>query len=202
MKLYDDTLAPNPRRVRIFLAEKGISVPLVQVEIIKGEHKTPEMRALNPAGTWPLLELDDGTRLTETVAICRYFELIQPDPPLMGRTPLEAAQVEMWQRRMEFELFMPIALSFRHLAPPMAKLETQIKDFGLVNKARAEKRLERLNDELAAKPFIAGDSYSIADITAMCAIDFGKYARIPVDDSLTHVKDWYARVSTRPSAKA
>ena len=202
MKLYDDRLAPNPRRVRVFLAEKGIEVPTEQVSIMAGAHKTADFRRISPMALLPALELDDGRVLTETVAICRYFEEIQPEPALMGTDAFGKANVEMWQRRMELELLMPIAMTFRHTHPAMAELEEQIAPFGEVNRRRAERRIRLLDEDLGRTRFVAGDSYSIADITAMCALDFGRPARIAVPDECANVKRWYAEVSSRPSAKA
>lgn len=202
MKLYNDKLAPNPRRVRVFLAEKGIDVPTEDIAIMKGEHKTPEHRARNAFAQLPVLELDDGTHISESVAICRYFEELNPNPPLMGATPKEKALVEMWQRQIEFNLFMPVAMTFRHTHPAMGALETQIVPWGELNKDRAHKSLQWLNDSLAGKEFVTGRNFSIADITAMCAIDFGRIWRFAIPAELENAKRWYAAVSGRPSAKA
>jgi glutathione S-transferase len=202
MKLYNDKLAPNPRRVRIFLAEKGIDVPTEDIAIMKGEHKTPEHRARNAFAQLPVLELDDGTFISESVAICRYFEEENPSPPLMGATPKEKALVEMWQRQVEFNLFMPVAMTFRHTHPAMGALETQIVPWGELNKERAQKSLQWLDQSLAGKDFVTGRHFSIADITAMCAIDFGRIWRFAIPAELENAKRWYAAVSARPSAKA
>jgi len=202
MKLYNDKLAPNPRRVRIFLAEKGIDVPTEDIAIMKGEHKTPEHRARNAFAQLPVLELDDGTYISESVAICRYFEEENPSPPLMGTTPKEKALVEMWQRQVEFNLFMPVAMTFRHTHPAMGALETQITQWGELNKERAQKSLQWLDQSLAGKEFVTGRHFSIADITAMCAIDFGRIWRFAIPAELENAKRWYAAVSSRPSAKA
>jgi len=202
MKLYNDKLAPNPRRVRIFLAEKGIDVPTEDIAIMKGEHKTPEHRARNAFAQLPVLELDDGTYISESVAICRYFEEENPSPSLMGTTPKEKALVEMWQRQVEFNLFMPVAMTFRHTHPAMGALETQITQWGELNKERAQKSLQWLDQSLAGKEFVTGRHFSIADITAMCAIDFGRIWRFAIPAELENAKRWYAAVSSRPSAKA
>ena len=202
MKLYNDKLAPNPRRVRIFLAEKGIHVPTEDVAIMKGEHKTPEHRARNAFGQLPVLELDDGTHISESVAICRYFEELSPDPPLMGASPKEKALVEMWQRQIEFNLFMPVAMTFRHTHPAMGALETQIQPWGELNKERAQKSLQWLDQSLAGKQFITGRNFTIADITAMCAIDFGRIWRFAIPAELENARRWHAAVASRPSAKA
>src|SRR3954451_8396479 len=138
MQLYEDPSAPNPRRVRIYLAEKGISVPRVAMDINKGEHKTPEFTALNPMQRTPALLLDDGTVITESIAICRYFEEAQPDPPLFGVGPVGKALVEMWQRRIEFGLLLTVAAAFRHLHPAMVEMEApQVAAWGEANKPRA-----------------------------------------------------------------
>ncbi len=204
MELIDQPHAPNPRRVNIFLAEKNIDLPNRRfLKIPEKEHLTPEIEALNPTRTLPILVLDDGTAISESVAICRYFEETHPEPPLMGTNALEKAMIEMWQRRMEFNLLTPVAAAFRHSHPAMAELEVpQIKDWADVNKPRALKGLEMLDAQLATSKFVAGDTYSIADITALVGVDFTKAARIEVPESLGNLKRWYADVSSRPSAKA
>lgn len=203
MKLYDGGRAPNPRRVRIFLAEKGIDVPIVPVDMGALEHKSETLTRLNPLQRLPVLELDDGTVLTETVAICRYFEALHPEPALFGRGALGMAQVEMWQRRVEMHLFFPIAQAFRHLHPAMKDWEVpQVGEWGEANKPRALEFLTYLNAELADRPFIAGDDYSIADITGLSSVDFMKLARISIPDGLDHVMRWYHTVAGRPSAQA
>jgi glutathione S-transferase len=202
VKLYDNTLAPNPRRVRMFLAEKGIEVPLVQVDLMQGEHKQPAYRKIAPNSRIPALELDDGTIILESVAICRYFEGLQPDPPLMGRDVLDAAIVEMWQRRMEFELLMPMAMAFRHTHPMMATLEDQIPAFGEKQRVVANNRLSIMNRDLADREFIAGDHFSIADITAFATLDFFKLAGFEIAADQPNLRRWHQAVSARPSAKA
>jgi glutathione S-transferase len=203
MKLYDSRQAPNPRRTRIFLAEKGITVPIEQVDIVAKQHKTPEYAAVNPLQRMPALVLDDGTVITESVAICRYFEAIQPEPPLFGVGPKEIALVEMWNRRCELNLFFPVAQVFRHTHPAMKELEVpQIPDWAEANKPRVLEFLGVLDAQLKDTRFIAGDRYMVADITALCAVDFMKPARIAVPEELTNLKRWHADVSARPSAKA
>ncbi|MDV2964855.1 glutathione S-transferase [Nitratireductor aquimarinus] len=203
MKLYDGGRAPNPRRVRIFLAEKGIEVPTVPVDMGALEHKSETLTRLNPLQRLPVLELDDGTVLTETVAICRYFEALHPEPALFGKGALGMAQVEMWQRRVEMHLFFPVAQAFRHLHPAMKDWEVpQVGEWGEANKPRALEFLTYLNAELADRPFIAGDDYSIADITGLSSVDFMKLARISIPDGLDHVMRWYHTVAGRPSAQA
>jgi glutathione S-transferase len=203
MKLYDGGRAPNPRRVRVFLAEKGITIPTEQVDLGGLQQKSEAFTAVNPMQRVPALVLDDGTVITESIAICRYFETLNPDPPLFGRGALNAALVEMWNRRVEFHLFIPVSHIFRHLHPAMKEMESpQVKEWGEANKPRALSFLEHLDDELAKRNFIAGDAYTVADITAMIAIDFMRVSRMAVPDAQIHLKRWYAAVSERPSAKA
>lgn len=203
MKLFDGGRAPNPRRVRVFLAEKGITVPLVPIDMGALEHRKPSVSSRNPLQRLPVLELDDGTILTESVAICRYFEELQPEPALFGHGALGKAQVEMWQRRMEFNLLSCVAQAFRHIHPAMKEWEIpQIAEWGEANKPKAVEFLRLLDDELGRREFIAGDSYSIADITGLIAVDFMKPARIRVPDECANVLRWHQAVSSRPSAAA
>ena len=203
MKLYDGGLAPNPRRVRIFLAEKGVEIPLVTVDMGALEHRGEEVASRNPLKRLPVMELDDGTILSESVAICRYIEELHPDPPLMGVGAQGRAIVEMWQRRMEMHLLLLVANVFRHAHPAMADWEVpQIKEFSEANKPKVLETLRWLNDELADRQFIAGDEYSIADITAVVAVDFMKPARIQVPEEHEHLLRWYSDIHSRPSTKA
>jgi len=203
MKLYDGGRAPNPRRVRVFLAEKGITVPTEQVDLGALAHKSDAYTAINPLQRVPALLLDDGTILTESIAICRYFEAEKPEPPLFGRGAKEVAAVEMWQRRVEFHLLMPISFVFRHLHPAMKPMEVpQVAEWGEVNKPKAVEFLALLDRELKNRQFVAGDRYSVADITGMICIDFMKPAKLALPDGLDHIKRWHAEVSARPSAKA
>jgi glutathione S-transferase len=202
MKLYDSAMAPNPRRVRIFLAEKGIEVPTVSVDIGAAENRKPEYLAKNPMGGVPMLELDDGTCLAETVAICRYFEAEQPEPPLMGVDGRDVAIVEMWNRRMEFEVAVPAMQSFRNTHDFFKGRIPQVPEYGAVCKASVLKRLEWLDTELSSRKFIAGDRFTIADITAVVGIDFGRVTGIRIEPALKNLQRWYEAVSARPSAKA
>jgi len=193
----------GPRRVRVFLAEKGLDIEFVQISLLEGEHKTPEFTRMYPLQRVPVLELDDGTIIGETVAICRYFEEMHPEPALMGTTALEKALIDMAQRQVEFSLLQPIAHCFRHLHPAMAKLEVpQVAEWGKVNGERAIAGMIWLDNELKTREFVAGNTYTIADITALIAIDFRKLARIEIPDELTHLPEWYEKVSARPSAAA
>ncbi|NGN39537.1 glutathione S-transferase [Mesorhizobium sp. CGMCC 1.15528] len=203
MKLYDGGRAPNPRRVRVFLAEKGIEVPLVPIDMGAMGHKGDEVARRNPLQRLPVLELDDGTILTESVAICRYFEELHPEPALFGRGALGRAKVEMWQRRMELNLLSCVAQAFRHIHPAMKEWEIpQVPEWGEANKPKALEFLNILDGELADREFAAGDEFSIADITGMIAVDFMKPARIAVPEELTNIIRWYQAISARPSAKA
>jgi glutathione S-transferase len=203
MKIIEQERAPNPRRVRIFLAEKGIEVEREQISLADMQHKAPEFVSLNPFKSVPVLVLDDGTVLAETMAICRYFEELQPEPRLMGESALEKATIEMWSRRMELQLFYPIVQCFRHLHPAMAELEQpQVADWGEANRPRVLWALQILDDVLADRAFVVGDTFSVADINAMVAIDFMKPARIERPAELKALARWYDEVSSRPSAKA
>jgi glutathione S-transferase len=203
MKLYDSSRAPNPRRTRIFLAEKGITLPTEQVDIMAMGHKTPEYTAINPLQRIPALVLDDGTVITESIAICRYFEVLRPDPPLFGQGAKEIALVEMWNRRCEINFFANVAAVFRHLHPSMKELEVpQLPEWAEANKPRVAWFFELLDRELETREFIAGDRYSVADITAQVTVDFLKPARLSVPEGVGNVKRWHAAVSARPSAAA
>lgn len=202
MKLYDGGRAPNPRRVRIFLAEKGMTVPTQQVDIAAHEHKTAEYAAINPLQRLPSLVLDDGTIITESVAICRYFEGLRPEPPLFGRGAKEEALVEMWNRRIELNLFQAVAAVFRHLHPSMQKLEDQVPAWGEANKPRVYDFLGYLDQALKDTLFIAGDRYTIADITALVAVDFMRPAKLTMPDDLNNVRRWHGLAAARPSASA
>lgn len=203
MKLYDSGRAPNPRRVKIFLAEKGVEIPAEQVDLGKLEHKGEAYSALNPVQQVPALVLDDGFVLTETIAICRYVEELHPEPPLFGADAFERALVEMWQRRLEFGLLGPVASVFRHLHPAMAQMEVpQVAAWGEANKGRVMDFLRLLDGELEGQEFICGQSFTVADITGLVGLDFMKPAKLTVPEDLAHVRRWHARLSERPSAKA
>jgi glutathione S-transferase len=203
MKLYDAGRAPNPRRVRVFLAEKGLSIETEQVDLAKLQHKSPEFTALNPIQRVPVLILDDGTAISESIAICRYFEALRPDPPLFGRSALEIAMIEMWQRRIEMNFLSGVANVFRHLHPAMAEMEQpQIAQWGEVNKPRVMEFLSILDARLKDNVFVGGEHYSVADISGMIAVDFMKVAKLAVPPALKNVARWHAQVSERPSAKA
>jgi glutathione S-transferase len=194
--------APNPRRVRIFLAEKGIELAETPLDLMKREHKSPEHRARNSLGQVPTLVLDDGTAISETVAICRYFDETQPEPPLFGKTPVEKALVDMWIRRVEFTVMQPVGNFWRHAHPRTAALLTQHKDFGESNRETYRNALGWLDRELTERPFVAGGDFSMADICALTTIDFADWIGLPVPEELTGVTAWRTRVAERPSASA
>lgn len=204
MKLYGEAMpAPNPRRVRIFLAEKGLSVPEIPIGLMKGGHRAPEHLARNSLGQVPVLELDDGTTISETVAICRYFEALHPEPPLFGVTPLEQALVEMWIRRIEFRLMVPVGMFWRHAHPLTARLLKQNVEFGESNREVVEKAQFWLDRELAdGRPWLAGESYSVADIVAQTTLDFADFVGLPTPAQATNVLAWRERLAARPSASA
>lgn len=203
MKLLDGGRAPNPRRVRVFLAEKGIELPLEQVDISKMEHKTGEFTGLNPVQRVPVLVLDDGTAIGEVYAIWRFFEETHPEPPLMGVDPLDKAIVDMWNSRLQMHLLIQVAQVFRHAHPAMAEMEKpQVPEWSEANKPRVYEALAWLNEQLKDNQFVAGERYTIADISAMIAIDFLKPARLAVPEDHTALLRWYEEVKARPSAKA
>ncbi|MEO1282160.1 MAG: glutathione S-transferase [Pseudomonadota bacterium] len=203
MKLIETHQAPNPRRVRIFLAEKGIEVALEEMALTVENIRSEAFTALNPIQRVPVLVLDDGTAISESVAICRYFEELQPDPPLFGTGALGRAMVEMWTRRVEHYLLFHIAQCFRHLHPAMVEREVpQVRDWGEANRPRALAQLKVMDDALAESEFIAGDAYSIADITLLVAVDFMQRARIDRPDGLSNLDRWYDMVQQRPSTAA
>jgi glutathione S-transferase len=202
MKLYDGGRAPNPRRVRIFLAEKGIEIPLESVDLGALEHKTESFAALNPLQRLPVLTLDDGTVITESIAICRYFEALRPEPPLFGRGALEVALVEMWNRRVELNLYAAVSAVFRHLHPAMRNMEEQIPAWGEANKPRALEFLALLDRELKDRLFIVSDHFTVADITGLVSVDFMRPAKIEMPEGLVNLRRWHAQVSARPSTQA
>ena len=173
MKLYDNPMANSPRKVRMFLVEKNISdVEIIKIDLMKGEHKTPEYRAIAPNSRIPALQLDDGTVIVESTAICRYLESLYPEPNLFGESPMEIASIEMWQARIYNELMILLAMGFRHLHPAMSGMETQNKDYGEVQKNIGMKSLQYFNGVLSESEFVAGDRYTFADIQMITTTDF------------------------------
>jgi len=211
MKLYDSKMAPNPRRVRIFMAEKGISCDNEQLDIVKGENLSPDFLNINPRGLLPTLVLDDGTVLDESVAICRYLEETQPEPVLMGRDAVSKAKIEARQRHMEFDGLIGASEAFRNSFPGFAKralagttdVVEAIPELADRGRAKVERFYANLDQSLAQNQFVAGDEYSIADITALCTVDFAAgAARVAIPDSYKNLKRWHTEVSDRPSSQA
>ena len=203
LKIIETSTAPNPRWVRIFLAEKGIVVPFEQRDLMTGELKEADFSAINPFQRVPVLVLDDGTAISETMAICRYFEEVQPEPALFGTGVVGRACVEMWNRRAELGLWFHVSQAFRHLHPKMAHLEVpQVAAWGEANKETTLQMLRLFDERLSDSRFLAGEAFSVADITALVAVDFMKPAKIAVPEGLSGLKRWHGEVSARPSAAA
>jgi len=202
MKLYNAT-APNPRRVRIFLAEKGLDVARVDLDLQAGESRTPEFRELNSLGQTPVLELDDGGVITESMAICRYIEALHPDPSLFGTDPRDCARIEMWNGRITHEIYGPIGNVGQHSLPFFATRRTQVPTFAEAERQVVPRKWAWLDAELAdGRLFIAGDSFSVADITGMAASLLGEFLKIEIPAALTNVRRWDERVRARPSWSA
>lgn len=205
VRLYTFPAAPNPRRVHIYLAEKGIEIPFEHVDILKRENRAPEFIAnVNAMGGVPVLELDDGSHIAESVSICRYFEAVQPDPPLFGTTPRECAVVDMWLRRIELNFMVPVGMVWIHGSPlTRGVMKSQIPAVADQNRAVVERYFGFLNDQLSTRDYVAGDAYSMADIVALTTLDFAANL-----NDLRHGPDqqnlarWHERVSARPSAHA
>lgn len=198
--LFDGGRAPNPRRAAMYLAEREIKVTVKTVDMGALEHKSDSISALNPLMQLPLLQLPDGSVLTESIAICRYFDVLFPGSGLFGKGPRGEALVEMWQRRIELQFLYPVAQAFRHIHPAMKDWEMpQIQEWGEANKPKAIRFAELLNEHLADNQFICGDTFTVADMTAIIAVDFSKLARISYDENLTHIHKWAATVRSRPS---
>ncbi len=203
MKLYNHPVAPNPRRVRIFAAEKDIKLQLEDIDLLGGQNRTPEFLAKNPSGAVPVLQLDDGSYLSESVAICRYLEGLRPEPNLFGRNLREQAEIEMWTRRMEFELTATIGAVVRHTAEIFRGVLPQFPDYGNAQRPIVQQRLERMDRELQDREFIAGNRFTMADIIGLVAIDIGSaLGNIKPDPALKNLARWYQTVSSRPSASA
>jgi len=201
MLFYNAPHAPNPRRVRIFLAEKQVEVPMTDVSIMTGELRSEAFLAVNPLGQVPALKLDSGEVLTETVSICRYFEALHPDPPMFGSDPLEIARVDMWTRRAELRLGTPVGMIWVHTHPITARFLTQYRDFGESNRPRAAEAMRFFDGHLADREFLASDRYTMADIALLTIIDFAAFIDVPIPEELINLKAWHERVSARPSAK-
>lgn len=202
MRIHDHDITPNARRVRIFVAEKGdLPIEFVLVNIMTGAHKSPDYLAKNCFGVVPTLELDDGTCIGETIAICRYLESVYPEPNMFGRTPLEQAQIESWQRRTELYGFNAAGAVFRHSSPFFAH-EPQIADWAERNRGVYASSCHVYDANLADRPYIAGERFSVADITLLCTVDFAGMAGLEIPDGAKNLRGWYDRVASRPSATA
>lgn len=209
MKFYDCKTAPSPRRVRIFLAEKGIELETVQVDLGSGEQFSEEFKKVNPDCVVPALELDDGSCISEVIAICQYFEDLHPESALLGNSPEERARVSMWNGKVEQLGLWAMMDAFRNAskglvdrALPGPESYAQIPELADRGRKRVLQFFYRLNDQLAGNTFVAGDSYSIADISAMVLVDFAGWIKIAIPDDASHIKRWYDDVSKRPSAAA
>lgn len=209
MKLFDTQMAPSPRRVRIFLHEKGIKIPSRQIDVMAGENLQQEYLDINPRGLLPTLVFDDGTILDETTAICRYFEEQQPEPALLGSTALEKAQIESWSRRIEFDGYLHVAGIFRNQTPefatrsiPGTQNTSQVP--GLVERGEmlVAEFFKTLEAHLKDSTYIVGDNFSVADITALCTLDFADAIGLKIPQKNTFTQMWHKRVSSRPSASA
>jgi len=209
MKFYDCATAPSPRRVRIFLAEKGVSIPIVQVDLRNGEQFTDAFRAINPDCTVPVLQLDDGSVVTDIVTICAYIEELHPEPALIGTTPEERAVVMSLTRQIErdglfaaMDAFRNWTRGFKGRALPGRHNYEQIPELAERGRARVEHFLHDMDARLSGRGFVAGPHYTIADITAMVVVDFAGWAKLSVPEACANLGRWYAAVSARPSAKA
>ena len=205
VKLYNENYpAPNPRKVRIYLAEKGLSTELVHVPMRERAHKAPDFMKKNSLGQVPVLETEDGRFISESLAICRYFEALHPQKPLFGMTPFEQAMVEMWIRRAEYRLWAPVSQVWRNADERTEHVvKIRFKDFGEQNRTVVADAMTWLDGELAdGREFLAGPNYSMADIVLLCGIDFAKFVRMEIPETAKHLRGWHARVSARPSARA
>jgi len=203
MKLYDTLMAPNPRRVRWLMAEKGITdIEIVPVNLLAGEHRTPEYRGRAGLSHLPALELDDGTTITESLAIGRYLESLYPEPNLFGRDPLETAVIEMWTRRSEIYLANPMMLHTRFSHPALATLETAEPTVAAYNLKTAEKMMRTLDRRLEDREFLAADRITIADIVAYTGLDFGRLVKYRPDPALENLGRWREAMKARPASDA
>jgi len=203
MLLYHDPRAPNPRRVRIFLAEKAVAYDTIEVLIATDQHLSVDYRRKHPLSLLPILELEDGRIIRESMAICRYIEEMTPEPNLFGVDAWERSQIEQWNRHAELELLIPIQNIFRNTNAFWQGRIKQAPEFGAIMTDVVHARLEWLENELTQRPYMAGDRFTVADITALCAIDFGKVAKIRLSpEKHPHLLAWHARCSERPSSKA
>jgi glutathione S-transferase len=202
MKIYDFVGAPNPKKLRVYLAEKGIKVPTEAVDIVQGMNRKPEFLKKNPMGGLPVLELDDGSCLSESLAIIEYLEELHPTPPMVGTTPLERARVRSLERIAELGVMSAIASIFQNTHPFMAGRLKQSPDAAENARNRLAAVLKVLDAEIGKRPFVAGDKPTIADCTLLAALEFGEFAGLPVDPAYPNVTRWYHAFKERPSAAA
>ena len=202
MRLYDSNIAPNPKKVRVYLKEKGLEVPIVPVDIVKGENRTPAFLQKNPLGGLPVLELDDGTHLTESLAIIEYLEEQHPQPPMIGTTPLERARVREAERICELGVLGTVATIFQNTSPFFAGRVKQSAEAAENARARLNNALRVLDARLGTQPFVAGARPTIADCTLLAALEFAAFGQVPIDPAFTHVQRWWQTMKTRPSAAA
>ncbi len=202
MILHDLSAGMHPRRVRIFMAEKGLAIDRREVDAAGGANARPDFLRLNPLGKLPVLELDDGSAIAESLAICRYLEAMQPLPSLMGRTSQAAAHIETWTLRMDHELSQPIALAFVHSSDFYRGRVEQVPEVASWARGRALQTMTWLDGELAGRNHIAGEDYTLADIVAQCACVLGKAVGLRIAPEMTHLSRWFAQVSARPTARA
>ncbi|GAA4644012.1 glutathione S-transferase [Pontixanthobacter gangjinensis] len=194
--------APNPRRVRIFAAEKGIDLPSREISIPKREQKSEEFLAINPRGQTPALKLDDGTVISESISICRYLEGLHPEPAMFGTEPVEAAQIDMWLRRVEMILMIPVGAVWVHTHAFTAAIPGRNAEYGEAARPRVEEAYRFFDKSLEGREFLASDSYSIADIALLTTMDFSAFAGCPAPQDCAALTAWHSRVSERPSAAA
>ena len=200
MKIYSSSFAPNPRKVLIYLKEKGISdIEIINLDLAKLEHKTPEYKAIAPNSRVPALQLDDGTVILETTAMCRYLECLYPEPNMFGESPMEIASIEMWYSRVSFELMMPLMHGFRHTHPHMGEMENQNQEFGLAQRKLAVKELKNYDKIIESREFIAGDRFTYADLQMVTSLQFlVRLNKLDIED-YENLNDYIIQVSSRPS---
>ena len=200
MKIYSSKFAPNPRKVLIYLREKGISdIEIINLDLAKLEHKTPEYKAIAPNSRVPALQLDDGTVILETTAMCRYLECLYPEPNMFGESPMEIASIEMWYSRVSFELMMPLMHGFRHTHPHMSEMENQNQEFGLAQRKLAVKELKNYDKIIESREFIAGDRFTYADLQMVTSLQFlVRLNKLDIED-YENLNDYIIQVSSRPS---
>lgn len=200
MKIYSSSFAPNPRKVLIYLKEKGISdIEIINLDLAKLEHKTPEYKAIAPNSRVPALQLDDGTVILETTAMCRYLECLYPEPNMFGESPMEIASIEMWYSRVSFELMMPLMHGFRHTHPHMSEMENQNQEFGLAQRKLAVKELKNYDKIIESREFIAGDRFTYADLQMVTSLQFlVRLNKLDIED-YGNLNDYIIQISSRPS---